>query len=137
MGNEGYLEIPIMPPTFGSETYRSTNPREVIRPGGTVPYFLRPESIMGPDTIPEISRLQPASAVINSGDFQVTLIGLGFLRTSVILWNNAEIATTYTNPNTLKATIKSSAVTDSIQVVVRNNKTISLARTFTFTATAE
>ena len=120
-------------PTFGSETYRSQNALESIKPRETTPYFLQPESIRGPDSVSDISRLQPSSAVAGSADFQLTVIGIGFQKSSVILWGGQEILTTYTNPNTLKATIKSAAVPSVIWVGVRNNKTVSLDKPFTFT----
>ena len=120
-------------PTFGSESYRSTNELETIRPKETYANFINPSAIVGPDWIPEIVRLQPNTAVAGAADFQMTIIGTYFLKTSVIIWNGQEVLTTYTNPNTLKTTVKSSNFPASIQVTVRNNKTSALPKSFTFT----
>ena len=120
-------------PTFGSETYRAQNALESIKPRETFPYFIQPESIRGPDSVSDISRLQPNSAAAASADFQLTVIGQGFQKSSVILWGGQEILTTYTNPNTLKATITPQPMPGIVLVGVRNNKTVSLDKPFTFT----
>ena len=124
--------IPLMP-TFGSETYRSQNPLESIKPRETHPYFLQSESIRGPDHLAEIIRLQPATAVAGSADFQLTVIGSGFLKGSVINWNGADVLTTYVNPNTLRTTITPQQGPGAVPVMVKNNKTLSLHKIFTFT----
>jgi hypothetical protein len=71
-------------PTFGSESYRSTNPLEVINPKETAPRFQNPEAIVGPDWIPEITMLSPSMTKVGGGNKKINIQGTQFLKEGVI-----------------------------------------------------
>ena len=130
-------------PTFGSETYRSTNAREVIRPGDTTPLWMSPEAIPGPDWMAELQGVAPPN--IKAGpaepDKKVNVTGKYFMPTSIVLLDGTEMPTTYKTPTTLEITVQPSKVTGPLpqkaNLQVRNRVTMSNIRTVIFTSATE
>ena len=60
--------------------------------------------------VPIISSISPASIVVGSSDFTLTVSGNNFIRTSTISFNNQQHLTTYISSTQLKATIPASSV---------------------------
>jgi hypothetical protein len=125
-------------PTFGSETYRSTSPLEVIRPRETTPYFIPPEAIIGPDAIPILESIAPPKLKAGPGqpDRNININGFQLLPSTVVVWGGVDMTPTYVSNTLLRLDLKPSTVTPPLVVPVylRNNRTLSNQFTFTFTA---
>jgi len=105
-------------------------------PGGgnsnSVPFFVDPSG----NPTPGISSLNPATASVGGAAFTLSLTGRGFVSTSVVNWNGAPRATTFTSSGQLSAAILASdIVTAGVDNVTVTNPTpgggTSLAQQFT------
>ena len=54
---------------------------------------------------PVLTQLQPSAGVAGSGGAGITVMGSGFLPTSIVDWNGSPLATTYVSPSKLTAQI--------------------------------
>jgi subtilisin family serine protease len=82
---------------------------------------------------PVISSLSPASAIVGGQTFTLTVNGSGFTSGSIVRWNGADRATTFTSASRLNASIPAAdlAVLGTAQVTVFEPTTgTSLARPF-------
>ncbi len=85
-----------------------------------------------------ITSINPASAVVGSGAFTLTVTGTGFLNGAIVNWNSTALATTFGNATQLTAQVPATLLAQAggaaIQVLDPNN-TQSNTVTFTISAT--
>jgi len=87
--------------------------------------------------VPTITRLSPASTVAGSGDFTVTVNGIGFVAGDTVLWKGIALTTTFGSATKLTAAVPAAnvAAAGSAAVTVKAPTTqTSAAATFTITA---
>jgi uncharacterized delta-60 repeat protein len=88
-------------------------------------------------TTPTISGLSPASVLVGSGGFTLTVSGSDFVRGAVVSFNNVSLPTTYVSATQLTATVPATAVTTAGSYPVRvANSTVSGNSTSVATAFA-
>ncbi len=73
---------------------------------------------------PEISGLNPASAVVGSGQITITVNGENFVNGSTVLWNGTLLGTVFLDSTTLTATVPATDLVQSSTdaITVRNPK---------------
>jgi hypothetical protein len=84
---------------------------------------------------PVVSSIAPTTAVAGGPAFTLTVTGSGFTAASVISVNGADVATTFVNATSLRASITPLAAAGSMAVLVRNSDgQLSSTKTITITA---
>ncbi len=73
----------------------------------------QPFQVLAPNASPTLSGLSPSTAPVNSSALTLTLMGTGFLPTSVAQWNGAALPTTYLSATTLTAALPPSNLASS------------------------
>jgi len=89
--------------TAGSATISVTNPA----PGGGQSSAT---FTIGSPSAPTVSSLSPASTLMGSQAFTLTVTGTNFVPNSVVQWNGANLATTYVSNTQLTASVSASNV---------------------------
>ena len=76
----------------------------------------------GPNPVPAVTSVSPASSPVGASNFVATVTGSGFVAGAVVLWNGAERSTTFVSATQLKAYIPMSdvAVATTANVSVAN-----------------
>jgi hypothetical protein len=69
-----------------------------------------PRSIAMATPRPELSEISPHTVVEGTGDFDLTVRGVGFVSNSVVKINGMSVATTFVNPRVLKVRVEGSVV---------------------------
>jgi hypothetical protein len=67
-------------------------------------------TVTGVNPAPTLSSLSPASVLVGSGTFALTVNGSGFLASSTVHWNGAALPTTYVSATQLSAQVPASDV---------------------------
>ena len=84
----------------------------VVNPGGGVSNTLPLEVIV------EVDSISPASVPAGSGDFNLTVTGIGFPPNSVVEWNSIPLATTFINSTQLTVRVPGPQVTAPAVVIL-------------------
>jgi IPT/TIG domain len=102
--------------------------QQVVRADGSGP---------GIETVaPVLTSLLPTTAVVGAANLTLQCNGTGMTTQSVIVFDGADMATTFVSPTQVTCTITpSTATAGSVDVAVRNGNEPSNTRPFTFTAT--
>jgi IPT/TIG domain len=129
-------------PTYGTETPpRQTPPTNIDSPLDHSPpsnHSATGEPGAGVDppgaAAPDLVSIAPSTAVAGGADLTMIAIGTGFDAGSVITFDGFDLATTYTSPTELSATVTpGAAVAGDVPVTVRSAAGESAPQTFSFT----
>ena len=77
----------------------------VTNPDGLAGIIIAQHVVVAAPAEPVLTYINPSAAAAGSGDLALTVTGSGFMTTSVVRWNGADLATTYVSPTELSALI--------------------------------
>jgi hypothetical protein len=76
--------------------------------------------------LPSLTTFSPSAAVVGSQSFRLTIAGTNFAQSSVVVWNGFDLTTTFTNANSIIATIPANLLgaPGIAKIFVRNSTTV-------------
>jgi hypothetical protein len=85
--------------------------------------------------LPVLSSISPATAVHGAADLTMVCTGSGFTSSSVVIFNNVQLTTTFTNDTSVSAVVQPSLfAAGAVQTLIRTfDGQSSAPKTFTFT----
>ena len=92
----------------------------------------------GPQELPPLvlTDISPDTLVVGSGSFPLTVTGSGFGPNCVVVFDDADVPTTFVSPTELTADCPASATADIVDVEVHRGEEMSDVLSFEFTAVA-
>lgn len=94
--------------TAGAATVRVINPSPGGGPSNTVNF-----TVSSPSPIPRIATISPTTVQAGSADFTLTVNGSGFVNSSVVRINGANLTTTFVSATQLTAQVKSADIANA------------------------
>ena len=114
-----------LPPGHGNASLNEPPGSNVGGVGGGEP--VPPEPLV-------LSDVDPDAMVVGSGTFSLTVTGSGFTPESVIVFDDADVPTTFVSPTELTADCPVSATAEIVDVEVHRGEDMSDVLAFEFTA---
>jgi hypothetical protein len=110
-------------------------------PATRAAYLILTEQDLYVDPLPTpvISGFNPATAIADAAatPIFISVLGSGFVPESVVNWEGADVATTYTDATTLGVTVPSAIAAADVPVYVKNVTVIGTPVNFSFTVAAD